>query len=219
MAELRTEEEQIEAIKRWWKENGVSLLIGAAIAAAGVFAWKAWQDYQTGQAEAASQRYQQLLTLSSQDQVTDAARGQAEELVASLTEEHGDSLYADMARLLSARLSVEGGDQAAARETLEALIADSEHAYLTGLARLRLARLQVAADEPEAALDTLDGTIPATLSAQQADIRGDAHFALGETSQARDAWREALQLAEEGERPLYGVQLKLDNLGVQETTS
>ncbi len=41
MAELRTEEEQIEAIKRWWKENGVSLLIGAAIAAAGVFAWKA----------------------------------------------------------------------------------------------------------------------------------------------------------------------------------
>ncbi|MDT8895416.1 tetratricopeptide repeat protein [Halomonas sp. I1] len=219
MAELRTEEEQLEAIKRWWKENGISLLAGAAIAAAGVFGWKAWQDYQAGQAEAASQRYQQLLTLSSQDQLDDAARGRAEELVATLTEEHGDSLYADMALLLSARLSVEGGDQAAAREALEGLVADSEHAYLTGLARLRLARLQVAADEADAALETLDGAIPATLSAQQADIRGDAHFALGRTDQARDAWREALRLAEDGERPLYGVQLKLDNLGVQETTS
>ncbi|WP_275285988.1 YfgM family protein [Halomonas elongata] len=219
MAELRTEEEQLEAIKRWWKENGISLLAGAAIAAAGVFGWKAWQDYQAGQAEAASQRYQQLLTLSSQEQLDDAARGRAEELVTTLTEEHDGSLYADMALLLSARLSVEGGDQAAAREALEGLIADSEHAYLTGLARLRLARLQVAADEADAALETLDGAIPATLSAQQADIRGDAHFALGRTTQARDAWREALRLAEDGDRPLYGVQLKLDNLGVQETTS
>ncbi|MES3676683.1 YfgM family protein [Halomonas elongata] len=219
MAELRTEEEQLEAIKRWWKENGVSLLIGAAIAAAGVFGWKTWQDYQAGQAEAASQRYQQLLTLSSQEQLDDAARERAEEMATTLVEEHGGTLYADMAQLLSARLSVEGGDQAAARETLEALIANSEHDYLSGLARLRLARLQVAADEAEAALKTLDGAIPAPLAAQQADIRGDAHFALEQTDQARDAWREALRLAENGERPLYGVQLKLDNLGVQETTS
>ncbi|MDR5859830.1 tetratricopeptide repeat protein [Halomonas eurihalina] len=219
MAELRTEEEQMEAIKRWWKENGVSLLVGAAIAVAGVFGWKTWQDYQAGQSEAASQRYQQLLTLSSQEQLDDAARGRAEELATTLSEEHGGTLYADMAQLLSARLSVEGGDQPAAREALEGVIANSEHAYLSGLARLRLARLQVAADEAEAALDTLDGEIPATLAAQQSDIRGDAYFALEQTDQASDAWREALRLAEEGERPLYGVQLKLDNLGVQETTS
>ena len=42
MAELRTEEEQLEAIKRWWKENGTSLIAGVAIAAAGVFGWNAW---------------------------------------------------------------------------------------------------------------------------------------------------------------------------------
>lgn len=219
MAEMRTEEEQLEAIKRWWKENGVSLLIGAAIAAAGVFGWKAWQDYQAGQAEAASQRYQQLLTLSSQEQLSDSARDQAEELSTTLAEEHGDSLYADLAQLLSARLAVSDGDLAAARDTLEGLIANSQHTYLSGLARLRLARLQIAADDADTALETLDGEIPDTLSAQRADVRGDAHFTLDETSQAGDAWREALQLAEQGERSLYGVQLKLDNLGIQETTS
>ena len=31
MAEMRTEEEQIEAIKQWWKKNGSSLLIGIAL--------------------------------------------------------------------------------------------------------------------------------------------------------------------------------------------
>ncbi|MDN3524762.1 tetratricopeptide repeat protein [Halomonas sabkhae] len=219
MAEMRTEEEQLEAIKRWWKENGVSLLIGAAIAGAGVFAWNSWQDYQTGKAEAASQRYQQLLQLTSQGQLGDSARSRAEELATTLVDEHGDSLYADLGQLLSARLAVSDGDQGAARQALEGVIADSEHAYLQGLARLRLARLQVAADEAETALSTLDGEIPETLSAQRADIRGDAHFALGQNAQAADAWREALQLAEQGGDSLFGVQLKLDNLSTQETAS
>ena len=44
MAELRSEEEQLDAIKRWWKSNGTSLIIGVVVAAAGVFAWKAWQN-------------------------------------------------------------------------------------------------------------------------------------------------------------------------------
>ncbi|RTR01998.1 YfgM family protein [Halomonas nitroreducens] len=219
MAELRTEEEQLEAIKRWWKENGTSLVVGAVIAAAGVFGWKAWQDYQTGQAEAASQRYQQLLTLSGQDALDEAARQQADDLVTTLTEDHGDSLYADLARLLDARLAVQAGDTAAARTALEGLIDESPRPYLQGLARLRLARLQLAADDAEAALASLDGEIPAPLAAQRADIRGDAHLALGDREAARDAWREALSLSEASDQPLYGVQLKLDDLGVEETTS
>ncbi|UYG07316.1 YfgM family protein [Halomonas sp. M4R1S46] len=219
MAELRTEEEQLEAIKRWWKENGTSLILGAVIAAAGVFGWKAWQDYQAGQAEAASQRYQQLLTLSGQDALDEAARRQADGLVTTLTEDHGDSLYADLARLLDARLAVQAGDTAAARTALEGLIAESPRPYLQGLARLRLARLQLADDAAEAALATLDGEIPAPLAAQRADIRGDAHLMLGDREAARAAWREALSLSEASDQPLYGVQLKLDDLGVEETTS
>ena len=43
MAELRSEEEQLEVVKRWWKENGTSLIAGAVLAAAGVFGWNAWQ--------------------------------------------------------------------------------------------------------------------------------------------------------------------------------
>ena len=45
MAEMRTEEEQIEAIKQWWKKNGSSLLIGVGLALAIVFGWQAWQNH------------------------------------------------------------------------------------------------------------------------------------------------------------------------------
>ncbi|MDR5865250.1 YfgM family protein [Halomonas koreensis] len=218
MAEMRSEEEQLEALKRWWKENGTSLIAGAALAAAGVFGWNAWQDYQAGQAEAASQRYQQLLTLSGQDSLDGAARQRADALATTLAEDHGDSLYADLGRLLEARLAVRDGDSEAARAALEGLAADGDRPYLQGLARLRLARLQLAGEDAEAALATLDVALPSPLAAQRAEIRGDAHLALGDREAARRAWQEALALSEDSDQPLYGVQLKLDDLGVEETS-
>ena len=217
MAELRTEEEQLEAIKRWWKENGTSLIAGVAIAAAGVFGWNTWQDYQANKAEAASMRYQQLLDLTGQDNSNEQARQRAIELVGEITDEHGQTLYADLARLLDARLAVEAGDRSRARSALEAVIEDSERDYLEGLARLRLARLQLAEGSAETALTTLEG-VPEALAAQRANVRGNAQHALGRDAQARDAWREALALADQRDQPLYGVQLKLDDLGAEEAT-
>ncbi|MEE3215917.1 MAG: tetratricopeptide repeat protein, partial [Pseudomonadota bacterium] len=152
MAELRTEEEQLEAIKRWWKENGTSLIAGAVLAAAGVFGWNAWQDYQEGQSVAASSSYQQLLDLASRDELSDNALTQAESLVASLREDHGDTLYSELALLMEARLEVAGGDLEAAREALESLIESSDDGYLVGIARLRLARLQSAEGQHDTAL-------------------------------------------------------------------
>jgi len=217
VAELKTEEEQLEAIKRWWKENGTSLIAGVVIAAAGVFGWNAWQDYQAGQAEAASMRYQQLLDLSGQEDLDEPTRQRANALVDEITDEHGDTLYAELAQLLDARLAIDAGDRDGARAALEALIEGSQRDYLSGLARLRLARLQLAEGRPAAALSTLEG-VPETLAAQRADAQGDAQHALGHEERARDAWRKALSLADDRGQPLYGVQLKLDDLGNEEAT-
>ncbi|MGR4066793.1 YfgM family protein [Billgrantia sp. C5P2] len=211
MAELRTEEEQLEAIKRWWKENGTALIAGVAIAIAGVVGWNTWQSYQENQAEAASMRYQHLVSLADSGEV-DEARS----LVAEIADNHGRTLYADLARLIDAGLAVDEGELDEARDILDEVIASSKHAYVQGLARLRLARLQVATDDAEAALDTLARDVPAALAAQQADIRGDALRALGRDDEARQAWQEALAVAEQRNQPIYGVQLKLDDLGAEE---
>jgi predicted negative regulator of RcsB-dependent stress response len=214
VAELRTEEEQVEALKRWWKENGISLIAGVAIAAAGVLGWNAWQNYQENQASAASARYQHLINLIAGTQLDDASIAEARELVVEITDNHGKTLYADLARLIDARLAVAQEIPAEARAALEAVIDASSRDYIKGLARLRLARLQVADGDAEAALATLEAGVPEALAAQRAEVRGDAYHALGRDSDAGEAWREALDLAEARGQPLYGVQLKLDNLGL-----
>jgi len=214
VAELRTEEEQVDALKRWWKENGISLIAGVAIAAAGVFGWNAWQNYQENQASAASARYQHLINLTAGSQIDDASLSEARELVIEIVDNHGKTLYADLARLIDARLAVAQGDPADARAALETVIDVSGRDYVKGLARLRLARLQVADGDAEAALATLDAGVPDALAAQLAEVRGDAYYTLGRDSEASVAWREALDLAEARDQPLYGVQLKLDNLGL-----
>ncbi|WAM56195.1 YfgM family protein [Vreelandella venusta] len=218
MAELRSEEEQLEVIKRWWKENGTSLIAGAVLAAAGVFGWNAWQNYQEGQAEAASVRYQQLVNMTAGNTLADDQLANARELIVDITSDHGDTLYAELAQLLGARLAVQQGDLEAAKSALENVAGDSSRRYVKSLAWLRLARIEIANGDPQAALSLLDESISDALAAQRANVRGDAYAALDQTKQARDAWQTALELAQTQNQPLYGVQLKLDDLGVEEVT-
>ncbi|MBZ5487137.1 tetratricopeptide repeat protein [Halomonas aquamarina] len=214
----RSEEEQLDVIKRWWKENGTSLIAGAVLAAAGVFGWNAWQNYQEGQSEAASVRYQQLVSIATADELDEQQAAGARELIAELTDDYGKTLYADLALLLDARIAVQQDDLDAAREALEQVADGSSRRFVQSLAWLRLARLEVASNNPDAALELLDEPISDSLAAQRADVRGDAFAALGQTEQARSAWQEAVTLAQEQDQTLYGVQLKLDDLGAEEAT-
>ncbi|MEA3253215.1 MAG: tetratricopeptide repeat protein [Pseudomonadota bacterium] len=218
MAELRSEEEQLDAIKRWWKSNGTSLIIGVVVAAAGVFAWKAWQNYQDSQAEAASAQYQQLLALAGQQGLGDEALSRAEGLIDTLVNDYGDTRYAELATLIQARLEIVDGDLAGASQALQRVIDGDADDYLKGLARLRLARIQLADGQPETALATLEAGIPEGLAAPRAIARGDALVALARNDEARKAYQQALTLSRESEQPVYGVQLKLDNLGAEDAT-
>ncbi|MCA1773035.1 MAG: tetratricopeptide repeat protein [Halomonas sp.] len=213
----RSEDEQLDVIKRWWKENGTSLIAGAALAAAGVFGWNAWQDYQAGKSEAASVRYQELVSLAAGNELEGEQLSEAREMVDEIVAEHDDTLYAELALLLDARLAVQQDDLESAAESLTQVAESSSRRYVQSLAWLRLARIAIANDDPERALELLDEPITESLAAQQANVRGDAHMALGQNDQARNAWQDALELAQQQDQPLYGVQFKLDDLGAEET--
>ncbi|MGP9497556.1 YfgM family protein [Halomonas sp. AOP43-D1-4] len=214
----RSEEEQLDIVKRWWKENGTSLIAGAALAAAGVFGWNAWQNYQQGQSEAASVRYQQLVNVATANELDEQQTASARELISELTDDYGKTLYAELALLMDARLAVQQGDIDAAKISLEQVADNSSRRYVQSLAWLRLARIEVANGNPEAALALLDEPISEALAAQQANVRGDAYAALGQTDQARSAWQNAQELAESLDQTLYGVPFKLDDLGAEEAT-
>ena len=218
MAELRSDEEQLDAVKRWWKENGISLVAGAVIAAAGVFGWHAWQNYQQGQSEAASMRYQQLVNMTTGNDLAEDELASARAMVSELNDEHGNTLYAELALLLDARLAVQQGDLEGAKTALESVAGNSSRRYVQSLAWLRLARIELAEGNLDHALALLDEPITDALAAQREDVRGDTFAAQGDTEAARDAWQTALQLAQTHNQPLYGVQFKLDDLGAEEAT-
>ena len=218
MAELRSEEEQLEVVKRWWKENGTSLIAGAVLAAAGVFGWNAWQNYQDGKAEAASARYQQLINMTAGTTLEDDQLSEAQTLIDELTDDYGNTLYAELAQLLEARLAVEQDDLSTAKQALQDVASHSSRRYVQSVAWLRLARIEVAQGNPEAALALLDQPISDALAAQQANVRGDAFFAQNQPEQAREAWQTAQSIAQNQNQPLYGVQFKLDDLGAEEAT-
>jgi len=218
VAELRSEEEQLEVVKRWWKENGTSLIAGAVLAAAGVFGWNAWQNYQEGKAEAASARYQQLINMTAGTTLEGDQLSAAQTLINELTDDYGNTLYAELAQLLEARLAVEQDDLSTAKQALQDVASNSSRRYVQSVAWLRLARIEVAQGNPDAALALLDQPISDALAAQQANVRGDAFLAQNQPEQAREAWQTAQSLAQTKNQPLYGVQFKLDDLGAEEAT-
>jgi predicted negative regulator of RcsB-dependent stress response len=213
MAELRTDEEQVEAIKQWWKNNGSSLLIGIGAALAIVFGWQAWQNQQAEQrTEAASQ----FVTLMNAFGTEDETSADTVAFVAkNLRDDHADSAYAVYANLMLARVQLmQNSDAEGAVESLQwALDKAAQTQPLTLVVRSRLAQAQMALEDYDAALATIDGAKDSdAFGAVFAELRGDILLAKGNQDGAREAY---LAAREQGEENRSGVlQLKLADLGV-----
>lgn len=215
MAELRTEEEQVQAIKDWWKNNGSSLLIGVGAALAIVFGWQAWQNHQAQQrAEAANQFANLLNAFSSGDESANEILGFVAE---TLRTEHSDSAYAIYGNLVLARQQmIENKEPGSAIESLQwALDKAAEHPALELVIRNRLARAQFAAGDHDAALNTLDGAVnPDAFAAIFAELRGDILLEQGDRDAAKDAYLAARELSQQGRNGI--LELKLSDLGIGE---
>ena len=61
MAEYETEEQQVEALKQWWADNGRAVLMGIGLGLVAIFGWRGWQGHQTSVAETASSAYTSVM--------------------------------------------------------------------------------------------------------------------------------------------------------------
>ncbi|MBW4936323.1 YfgM family protein [Marinobacter sp. F4206] len=215
MAELRTEEEQVQAIKDWWKKNGSSLLIGIGAALAIVFGWQAWQNHQAQQRTEAANQFANLLNAFSEQ--ADENSGETVKFVAkTLREDYSDSAYAVYGNLILAKQQLMDDDSAAAIDSLTwALDQSGEHQALALVVRSRLARAQFEAGHYEDALATIDSATSAdAFEAIFSELRGDILLAQGDKEGAREAYLAAREQSQQGRSGL--LQLKLSDLGVGE---
>ncbi len=204
MALSAAEEESIDAIKRWWNESGRQIALGIAAVALVYFGWQFWQNSQTqasAQASAVYDRLSALAVAAPGEMISEEARTQAEELIATLKSEHGDSVYALYGALFGARLAVENDDLAGAQQELEWLLANTRSGLfgstdetLVQLAQLRLGRVLLASDQTERALTLISGVSEGSLQAEFEELRGDIYLAQGQRDEALRAYQTAADL-------------------------
>ncbi len=205
MSVYQTEEEQVEALKRWWKENGTSIIAGIVLGLGGIFGWQAWGSYQDRVGKEASQAFNQLANAVDRGD-TESASKQAE----LLRLEHGGTSYAQFAALAQARLKLEQGDSAAARSQLEWVIAEAKESTIKHLAQLNLARILISDGDLDGAAKLVDIT-DGGFAGEFAVLRGDIALQRGDKQSAHDAY--TLAMTQEVNNPGL-LQMKLDDLAL-----
>ena len=205
--DFETEEQQVEALKKWWKENASTIILGVAIGASVLFGWRYYNNYKVQHAEAASAIYDSVLTIAT----ANGALDQQQTKVNTLFAEYGDTPYASLAGLILAKQQVNRGELVKAQQQLEWVVNNSEQVELKNIAKLRLARVLLATEKYDQALAILNSDYPESFSAMYEELKGDLYVVRGELDQARAAYDKAINKTDS--QPNRWLQMKRDDLG------
>lgn len=216
METYRTDEEQLAALKRWWKKNSTSILVGIALAIAAVFGWQSWQENQQLANEQASELYFTLLeavTLNDSEQTTTVMY-----LVKQLEDDYSSRTYAQYAALLAAKQALLTNDLALAEEQLNwAVDKAKQGSPLHHVATLRLARVIAAkgGDENIAnALALIEYVDAGSYTASFDEAKGDLYLKLGRQKDARNAYQAAVDALKDSSGDAVLINMKLNDLAV-----
>ena len=183
----QSEDEQVEALRRWWNEYGRSVLAGLAIALLLAFGWRAWVSYRAGQSEKASAEYEQMLSA-----VQAGALEKADKIGRHVVGEFEATPYAPLASLYLAKIAVQRNELPGAEAHLRWALDNAKMPGVKDTARLRLAHVLLAENKPKDALALLQGAKADAFEAAYAEAEGDVYVAMGERDKALAAYQRAL---------------------------
>ena len=188
MSDNLTEEQQVEAIKQWWKENGMAVIAGLVIGTAALFGWRGWNDYQESNAAEASALYGEFqLSLNSND------KEKVEKLHQQFLVDYASTPYAKLVSLAMASKAVEEKDTKSAKENLQWVLDNSKQSQIKHTARVRMIALLINDKEYDDALSLLNVKKPGGYAGVYEELRGDALLAKGDAAAANTAYDKALQ--------------------------
>jgi predicted negative regulator of RcsB-dependent stress response len=210
-----TDDEKLAEVKKWWGENGGSIITGVVLGLAVLFGGKAWFAYQERNAETASNIYTTLMT---------ALEGGDEQVVneraAMLISDYSSTPYAALAALALARINIEADELEAAQSRLQWVMDNSDSDTMRDTARLRMARVLVAMGNLDAATSLLDQATTGTpFDPLYTEVRGDIDVARGDRVAANKAYQAALDATASDSPGRHLLQLKYDSTLVAATAA
>ena len=206
MSEYRTDEEQAEALKKWWNENGKFIIAGVVIGIGAIFGWRGYNTHQAQQAVEASVLYEQMIIASREDDSENVAV-----YANRILENYKSSTYATFATLMLAKQAAETGELDEAETHLRWVLNNSSQEEFEHVARLRLARVLIAGEKLDQADKTLKVSNTGDFSSRYEELRGDILVKQKRVDEARQAYEKALANSADGNNPI--LQMKLDDLG------
>jgi predicted negative regulator of RcsB-dependent stress response len=213
--QYRTEEEQVEALRRWWDENGKSTIAAIVIALSLGFGWQTWKSNDQREQESASDLYQAMLQAVGTGDMTSAQQETGVELAEQLKNDYSGSTYAQFAAMHLARLAVEENDLTEAEAQLRWVLGKADKGSdAARVAQMRLARVVAASGDTDQALAILEQGDEGPYQASYAVARGDILLALGRNDEAREAYSNARMLAasSQGQVNMPALEQKLQSL-------
>ena len=201
MQQFETEEQQVEAIKRFWQEHGKAIILGAVIGLGGLWGWRYITEQQIAAKEAASVSYADVF--DKQDELTAAD-------FLNVATAHPDTGYAALAQLVAAQRAVSAENYDEAITLLKNVRDEVKDSSIAAVASLRLARLYLQQKQPQQALDVLTNMKDDAFVGQVKSIQGDAFVQLSRGEDARQAYVAAVAAMPNNRL----VKMKLDNLAV-----
>jgi predicted negative regulator of RcsB-dependent stress response len=202
------EQEQIAAIKDWWRKYGNILSTGALVVMVGVAGTQAWRYYRAQQSGSAAMLYSQLDTAEK----TNEAK-KVQEIAATLAASHAGTAYASMGALRAAKSFANANDLANAKQRLQWVVDNAKEDEMRDVARLRLAGVLLDEKKFDEALMLLDTKHVAAFDGLYADLRGDILTAQNKRAEARAAYQIALEKADVRSSYRQLVEIKMDALG------
>jgi hypothetical protein len=204
MAYSIEEEQEINQLKDWWKENGKTIIVAFILGVGGMFGWRYWQAHQAEQIAQASAQYDALIYSAQQDE--QAKKANIEQFVQA----NSKTAYAVFALLDEAKKATEKQDFAAAEVNLNQALTQSQDEVLTSIVALRLSAVQFQLGQLDNALTTLNQVKGESFNARKAILTGDIQVAKGDKVSAKNSFEQAQQSGSQLEQQM--AKMKLNNL-------
>jgi len=204
---LVTEEQQIEALKKWWKEYGLSIVVGVALAIIVIFGWRFYQRHKTRVGQAASIVYTRMTVDMLNNQWQDAL-----DQANLLRKDFARTPYAKIAGLTLAKHAILQHNLDEAVTQLHWVAKHASSSIMKQLANLRLARVYIEQNKMPQALKLLTRVKDSSLVGLVAEVKGDAYVKLGQRDQARAMYQLALKEIPQADKSRPILQMKLSDI-------
>jgi len=197
-----TEEQQVEAIKDWWVQNGKAVIIGIVVGLVAIGGWKYYESHVKQTQEMTSIAYTSVIS------TLDKEGEKAESNVQTFIDAHNNSQYAVLAALQLARvqIGVEHLDEGLAQ--LEWAKGHTKDDALLTLINFRLARVLSEQGDYAQAVTVLTQIKDDNWQGRVLELKGDIALHQNDKEGAYIAYTEAQQAKDKSQT----LKMKLDDL-------